>query len=97
LGYRRKEEKRPEPVYQPQQCALPSLPPRFEWEKRVCSLLAIFVVGTASRGFIPALTGLLQEVNQQRLDEIEHFFVPYNNKEGRQFKLLARHGATPPR
>src|SRR5262245_60285682 len=34
----------------------------------------------------------LEEVNQQRLDEIEHFFVSYNKMEGRQFKPLARHG-----
>ena len=35
----------------------------------------------------------LDEVNQQRLDEIEQFFVSYNKTEGRQFKPLARRGA----
>jgi inorganic pyrophosphatase len=36
----------------------------------------------------------LEEVSRQRLDEIEHFFVSYNQIEGRQFKPLARRGAT---
>jgi inorganic pyrophosphatase len=34
----------------------------------------------------------LQELNSQCLDEIEHFFISYNQMEGRQFKPLGRHG-----
>jgi inorganic pyrophosphatase len=41
----------------------------------------------------PAEYRSLEEVHPQRLDEIEHFFVAYNEREGRQFKPLARHGA----
>jgi inorganic pyrophosphatase len=35
----------------------------------------------------------LDEVSRQRLAEIEHFFVSYNQMEGRHFKPLARRGA----
>jgi inorganic pyrophosphatase len=35
----------------------------------------------------------LEEVNEQRLDAVEQFFVTYNKLEGRHFKPLARHGA----
>jgi len=35
----------------------------------------------------------LEEVSRQRLDEIEYFFVSYNEMEGRQFKPLTRRGA----
>src|SRR5262245_5803167 len=41
----------------------------------------------------PAEYRSLEEVNEQRLDEIEHFFVAYNHAEGREFKPLARRGA----
>src|SRR5262249_40401169 len=41
----------------------------------------------------PAEFHSLEEVSRQRLDEIEHFFVSYNQAEGRQFKPLARRGA----
>jgi len=41
----------------------------------------------------PAILHSLEEVNQQRLDEIEHFFIFYNQMEGRIFKPLARRGA----
>jgi inorganic pyrophosphatase len=34
----------------------------------------------------------LEEVGQQQLDEVEHFFISYNEMEGRQFKPLARQG-----
>lgn len=34
----------------------------------------------------------LQELNSQCLDEIEHFFISYNQMEGRQFKPLGRYG-----
>jgi len=35
----------------------------------------------------------LEEVSRQRLEEIEHFFISYNQMEGRQFNPLARQGA----
>jgi inorganic pyrophosphatase len=35
----------------------------------------------------------LEDVGRQRLDEIAHFFVSYNQMEGWQFKPLARRGA----
>ncbi len=35
----------------------------------------------------------LDDVNEQRLDEIEHFFISYNEAEGRMFKPLRRRGA----
>jgi inorganic pyrophosphatase len=35
----------------------------------------------------------LLEASQQRLDEIEHFFVSYNQMDGWQFQPRARHGA----
>src|SRR5262245_30662298 len=38
----------------------------------------------------PAEYQSLDEVSRQRLDEIEHFFVSYNQMEGRQFKPLGR-------
>jgi inorganic pyrophosphatase len=41
----------------------------------------------------PAEFHSLEEVNRQRLDEIQHFFVSYNQMEGRQFKPLAWQGA----
>jgi inorganic pyrophosphatase len=41
----------------------------------------------------PAELHSLEEMGRQRLDEIVHFFVSYNEMEGRQFKPLARHGA----
>lgn len=34
----------------------------------------------------------LEELSPQRLAEIEHFFISYNEMEGRQFKPLGRHG-----
>jgi len=34
----------------------------------------------------------LGEVGKSCLDEIEHFFVSYNQAEGRQFKPMGRHG-----
>jgi inorganic pyrophosphatase len=41
----------------------------------------------------PAEYHSLEEVDRQRLDEIDHFFVAYNDMEGRQFTPLARRGA----
>ncbi len=50
-------------------------------------------VATLDTPYNPAEYHSLEEVSQQRLDEIEHFFISYNEMEGRQFKPLARHGA----
>lgn len=40
----------------------------------------------------PPMFHSLQEINSQFLEEIEHFFISYNQMEGRQFKPLGRHG-----
>jgi inorganic pyrophosphatase len=34
----------------------------------------------------------LEELSSQCLDEVEHFFISYNQMEGRQFRPLGRHG-----
>jgi inorganic pyrophosphatase len=34
----------------------------------------------------------LEDVGEARLDEIEHFFISYNQAEGRQFKPVRRYG-----
>lgn len=34
----------------------------------------------------------LDEIDRQRLDEIEHFFVSYNQMQGREFRPLGRRG-----
>jgi len=51
------------------------------------------LVAVVETPYNPAEFHSLEEVGRQRLDEIEHFFVSYNQMEGRQFKPLARHGA----
>jgi inorganic pyrophosphatase len=50
-------------------------------------------VAVVETPYNPAEFRSLEEVSGQRLDEIEHFFVSYNQLEGRQFKPLARRGA----
>jgi inorganic pyrophosphatase len=40
----------------------------------------------------PATVHSLGALGRRRLDEIEHFFVAYNEAEGRRFKPLSRHG-----
>ena len=40
----------------------------------------------------PAEFRSLEDVSRQRVEEIEHFFVSYNEAEGRKFKPLARRG-----
>jgi inorganic pyrophosphatase len=37
----------------------------------------------------------LDDLGTSRLDEIEHFFVSYNEAEGREFKPLGRHRREP--
>jgi inorganic pyrophosphatase len=51
------------------------------------------LVAVVETPYNPAEFHSLEEVSRQRLDEIEHFFVSYNQMEGRQFKPLARQGA----
>src|SRR5262245_14669451 len=51
------------------------------------------LVAVVETPYNPAEFHSLEEVSRQRLDEIEHFFVSYNEMEGRQFKPLARRGA----
>jgi hypothetical protein len=42
--------------------------------------------------FNPAEYISLDDVDGQRMDELEHFFVVYNQAEGRQFKPIGRRG-----
>jgi inorganic pyrophosphatase len=51
------------------------------------------LVAVVETPYNPAEFRSLEEVNRQRLDEVEHFFVSYNQAEGRQFKPLRRQGA----
>jgi inorganic pyrophosphatase len=51
------------------------------------------LVAVVETPYNPAEYRSLEEVSPQRLDEIEHFFISYNQVEGRQFKPLARRGA----
>jgi inorganic pyrophosphatase len=50
------------------------------------------LVAVVETPYNPAEFQSLDEVSRQRLDEVEHFFVSYNQMEGRQFKPLARYG-----
>jgi inorganic pyrophosphatase len=50
------------------------------------------LVAVVETPYNPAEYRSLDEVSRQRLEEIEHFFVSYNEVEGRQFKPLARRG-----
>ena len=59
--------------------------------KRVRNDRLVAVVETP---YNPAEYHSLEEVDRQRVDEIEHFFVAYNEMEGRQFTPLARRGVS---
>jgi inorganic pyrophosphatase len=50
------------------------------------------LVAVVETPYNPAEFHSLEEVSRQRLDEVEHFFVSYNQMEGRQFKPLGRQG-----
>ncbi len=50
------------------------------------------LVAVIETPYNPAEYRSLDDLRGQRLDEIEHFFVSYNEMEGRQFKPLARRG-----
>ena len=51
------------------------------------------LIAVVETPYNPAEYRSLDEVDQQHLDDIEHFFVSYNQREGRQFKPLAPRGA----
>jgi inorganic pyrophosphatase len=51
------------------------------------------LIAVVETPYNPAEYRSLDEVNQERVIDIEHFFVTYNEREGRQFKPLARRGA----
>jgi inorganic pyrophosphatase len=51
------------------------------------------LVAVVETGYNPAEYRSLDELSSQRLDEIEHFFVAYNESEGRQFRPLGRRNA----
>jgi len=50
------------------------------------------LVAVVETRYNPAEFHSLEEVNEQRLDELEHFFISYNQMEGRQFRPLGRQG-----
>ncbi len=50
------------------------------------------LVAVVETPFNPAEFETLDDVSGQRVDEIEHFFVAYNEVEGKQFKPIARRG-----
>lgn len=50
------------------------------------------LIAVVETPYNPAEYRSLDEVSRQRLDEIEHFFIAYNQMEGRQFKPIRRHG-----
>lgn len=50
------------------------------------------LVAVLDTPYNPAPFCSLEELGRQRLDEIEQFFVHYNEAEGRRFKPLARRG-----
>jgi inorganic pyrophosphatase len=49
------------------------------------------LIGTIETPFNRPEVRSLGELSLNRLDEIEHFFISYNDVEGRQFKPLGRH------
>jgi inorganic pyrophosphatase len=50
------------------------------------------LVAVIETPYNPPLFQSLEELSPQWLHEVEHFFVAYNQVEGRQFKPLGRHG-----
>jgi inorganic pyrophosphatase len=50
------------------------------------------LIAVVETPYNPAEYRSLDEVSRQRLDEIEHFFIAYNQMEGRQFKPIGRQG-----
>ena len=50
------------------------------------------LIGVVETPHNPPPVRALDELDDSRLREIEHFFISYNEVEGRKFKLLGRHG-----
>jgi inorganic pyrophosphatase len=50
------------------------------------------LLGVVETPYNPPEVRSLDELSGQRLDEIEHFFVSYNEMEGRRFRPTGRHG-----
>jgi inorganic pyrophosphatase len=50
------------------------------------------LIGVVETPYNPPEIRSLNELDRQRLDEIEHFFVSYNEQEGQQFRPIGRHG-----
>jgi inorganic pyrophosphatase len=50
------------------------------------------LIGVVETPHNPPPVRALDELDESRIREIEHFFVSYNEAEGRKFKPLGRHG-----
>ena len=50
------------------------------------------VTSVVETPYNPPVVRVLDDLDDSRLSEIEHFFVSYNEAEGRKFKPLGRHG-----
>lgn len=50
------------------------------------------LIGVVETAYNPPVARALAEVSRPDLDEIEHFFVSYNEAEGRRFRPLGRQG-----
>ena len=50
------------------------------------------LVAVVETPYNPPMFHSLEEMSPQCLNELEHFFISYNQMEGRQFKSLGRHG-----
>lgn len=50
------------------------------------------LIGVVETPYNPAPFHFLDELGDQRLSEIEHFFISYNQIEGRIFRVLGRQG-----
>ena len=50
------------------------------------------LIGVVETPHNPPVVRALEELDDSRIREIEHFFVSYNEAEGRKFKPLGRHG-----
>jgi inorganic pyrophosphatase len=50
------------------------------------------LIAVATHAHVHSEVKSIEELDQAILDEIEHFFVYYNQMRGRQFKPLGRHG-----
>jgi inorganic pyrophosphatase len=51
------------------------------------------LIGVVQTRFNPPIARSLEELGEQRLLEIEHFFTSYNQMEGREFKAIGRGSA----